>query len=67
MVCCMPHQLQNVYLLTLADTAKFYEKLGFEVVPPADAPGVLKAESAVGSFIQSFFGNSLVCMRATSE
>lgn len=67
MVCCMPLQLQNVYLLTLADTANFYEKLGFEVVAPADAPGVLKAESAVGSFIQSFFGNSLVCMRATSE
>ncbi|CAM9093724.1 unnamed protein product [Laminaria digitata] len=61
-----PGQLEKLYLLTLKDAAIFYEKLGFNVVSPEEAPAVLKAERAVGSFIQSFFGNSLVCMRATS-
>lgn len=60
-------QLEHLFLLTLTDTATFYGKLGFEVVPSAnDIPGVLKAERAVGSFLQWFFGNSLVCMRAKS-
>lgn len=67
MSCFVSQQLQELYLLTLKDTATFYEKLGFNEVPPEDAPAVLKAERAVGSFVQSFFGNSLVCMRAMSD
>lgn len=58
-------KLGRLFLLTLADTAYFYEKLGFEVVSAKEVPAVLNAERAVGSFIQSFFGNALVCMRAT--
>eukprot|EP00904_Undaria_pinnatifida_P012210 jgi/Undpi1/8119/HiC_scaffold_24.g10591.m1 len=62
-----PEKLEDLYLLTLKDTTNFYQKLGFDVIPPEDAPPVLRAERAVGSFIQSFFGDSLVCMRASVQ
>lgn len=57
-------QLGNLYLLTLASTVPFYEKNGFSTIPSDDAPKVLRAERAVGSALQSFFGNSVVCMQA---
>lgn len=59
-------KLEQLFLLTLADTTRFYERLGFEVVPATDVPAVLKAEKAAGSLLQSFFGGSVVCMRATT-
>ena len=62
----VPRQLGTLYLLTLASTTKFYETNGFAIVPQSEVPGVLKAERAVGSFLQSFFGESLVCMQASS-
>lgn len=64
-----PPQLQKLYLLTMASTAKFYEKNGFDVVPPNDVPAVLKAERALGTFVLSMSGddNSLVCMHATNH
>ncbi len=62
----VPRQLRMLFLLTLASTTKFYEKNGFAIIPPSEVPGVLKAERAVGSFVQSFFGESLVCMQAAS-
>ncbi|CAM9266574.1 unnamed protein product [Discosporangium mesarthrocarpum] len=54
----------DLYLLTLAGTTKFYNKIGFVEVEAKDTPATLRAELAVGSFIQSFFGTSVVCMRA---
>ncbi|CAM9803807.1 unnamed protein product [Scytosiphon promiscuus] len=59
-------KLGNLYLLTLASTVPFYEKNGFSTIPNDDAPKVLRAERAVGSALQSFFGNSVVCMQAKS-
>lgn len=60
-------KLEQLFLLTLADTTRFYERLGFEVVPATEVPAVLKAEKAAGSLLQSFLGRSVVvCMRATT-
>ncbi|CBN74296.1 conserved unknown protein [Ectocarpus siliculosus] len=57
-------QIRNLFLLTLESTVPFYEKNGFAVAPANEIPTVLKAERAVGSLLQSFFGNSVVCMQA---
>lgn len=59
-------QLNNVFLLTLEETTRFYEKLGFVLVPPTDVPSILKLELVLGSLLQSFFGRRVVCMRASA-
>ncbi|CAM9453973.1 unnamed protein product [Ectocarpus sp. 13 AM-2016] len=57
-------QIRNLYLLTLDSTVPFYEKNGFAIAPAHEIPTVLKVERAVGSLLQSLFGNSVVCMQA---
>ncbi|CAM9285313.1 unnamed protein product [Hapterophycus canaliculatus] len=57
-------KLGNLYLITLASTVPFYEKNRFSTIPNDDTPTVLRAERAVGSALQSLFGESVVCMRA---
>eukprot|EP00903_Cladosiphon_okamuranus_P016109 g14868.t1 len=60
-------QLEKLYLLTIASTSSFYEKIGFAVLPPKDVPTVLKVEYALGTLVLmvSGEGKSLVCMQAS--
>ena len=57
----------DTYLLTLAPTAGWYERLGFTLVPKADAPGAMAFELAAGEALSAVLGNQLVCMRMRAE
>ena len=63
---CVP---SNIYLLTLATTAKWYqENFGFEVVENSnDIPKQMAFEMAAGSLITKIIGAQLTCMRGTSK
>mmetsp|Transcript_13597 Transcript_13597/g.41369 ORF Transcript_13597/g.41369 Transcript_13597/m.41369 type:complete len:182 (+) Transcript_13597:78-623(+) len=55
-----------VFLLTLASTVPFYERLGFSLV--ADPPTPMKFEMAAGSVVAKLAtGKQIVCMGASKE
>jgi len=52
-----------VCLLTLRQTARFYQMHGFRIVADkAQIPSPLQAELAVGSLISAILGNDIICM-----
>jgi N-acetylglutamate synthase-like GNAT family acetyltransferase len=58
----------DIYLLTLASTASWYEGLGFEpVTEPRDVPQPLAFEVAAGRVVTGLMGAELVVMRGVGD
>lgn len=55
---------RDVYLLTLATTAKWYaDNFNFEIVPEEEVPAPMSFEMAAGKIITRLIGAKLCCMR----
>ena len=57
----------DIYLLTLAPTAGWYERLGFGCVPKMEVPRGMAFELAAGEALSAVLGNELVCMRMRAD
>eukprot|EP00611_Tribonema_gayanum_P022605 TRINITY_DN4571_c0_g1_i1.p2 TRINITY_DN4571_c0_g1~~TRINITY_DN4571_c0_g1_i1.p2 ORF type:complete len:213 (-),score=61.43 TRINITY_DN4571_c0_g1_i1:416-1054(-) len=55
--------LPRTFLLTLADTTRFYERLGFRAADTAALPLTMRLELLAGSAIQALLGGRLVAMQ----
>ncbi|KAG5187588.1 hypothetical protein JKP88DRAFT_353698 [Tribonema minus] len=55
--------LPRTFLLTLADTTRFYERLGFRAADAAALPLTMRLELLAGSAIQALLGGRLVAMQ----
>jgi N-acetylglutamate synthase-like GNAT family acetyltransferase len=55
--------LDDLYLLTLAPTASWYERFGFRTVESEQVPLALAFEVQAGEAISALLGNQLVAMR----
>lgn len=62
------HSMSDVYVLTLATTAGWYnDSFGFDVVRDEEVPAQMSFEITAGKLVTNLIGAKLCCMRGLSE